>query len=87
MLRTEKDILVFKVMDPEIYDVDFMDDDFKETFSFKINRLDFYQAIHRTKLATEEEEIFVKIVKDSEHSTTGSIHLKGLSDSVGTSYR
>lgn len=80
LLRTEKDILVFKVMDPEIYDVDFMDD-FKETFSFKINRLDFYQAIHRTKLATEEEEIFVKIVKDSEHSTTGSIHLKGLSDS------
>lgn len=77
LLRTDKDILVFKVMDPEIYDVDFMDD-FTATFSFKTNRLDFVQSIQRTKLATEEEEIYLNIEKKDDG--TGLMNLKGISD-------
>lgn len=73
LLKTSTDTLTFKVMEPEMGDVSFIDD-FEESFSFKVNRLDMVQSIQRTKLATEEDEIYITIDGDN-------IRLKGLSGS------
>lgn len=72
LMKTSTDTLTFKVMDPEIYDVDFIDD-FKETFSFSVNRLAMVNSLLRTKLATDEAEIYLKIVGDT-------VNMKGISD-------
>lgn len=69
LIRTEKDVLVYRVHDTEQIDISFADD-FKTDYSFKVNRLDFVNSLARTKLATDEEEI-VCVIKEGMLSMSG----------------
>ena len=70
LLRTETDILTFRVMDDELVEIDFMDE-FEEDLRFTVNRTDLVNSVNKTKLATEEDEVFINILK-------GKIKLKGM---------
>lgn len=69
LIRTEKDVLVYRVHDSEQVDISWAEN-FNTAYSFKVNRLDFVNSLSRTKLATDEEEI-VCTINDGKISMSG----------------
>ena len=60
MVKTDSDLLVYRLMDDEIYNVDGMQD-FKDIFSFKVDLSGLVRSINMTSLGSDDGDINLKI--------------------------
>lgn len=63
LMRTDKDILTFRVFNPDVPDTSFTDD-FNKEKGFIVDRLEVMNSVSRTQLATEEGEVVIHIDGD-----------------------
>ena len=59
MIKTESDLLIYRLMDDEIYEVDVMDD-FKGDLTLKLKMNELVNAIFRTSLGSDDGDINLK---------------------------
>lgn len=72
LIRTKNDILTFRVFNPDFPDISFADD-FNKEAGFTVNRAEFVNSLLRTRIASYEDEVLVKV-------SGGKMNLKGVSD-------